>query len=120
MGCASNGPLNRLMPPRVDERRKRSRSESGAHGRDAHRGRCPQGFRQRRTAYSGIAEFFKTAAEMFQIFRNASCCFRGHLAGLLHLPPTLLSKRPQNGAWIADSHGRSLANSEGRDRPFAG
>jgi hypothetical protein len=33
---------------------------------------------------------------------------------------SLLSKRPQNGAWIADSHGRFLANSEGRDRPFAG
>ena len=32
----------------------------------------------------------------------------------------LLSKRPQNGAWVADSRGRLLPNIEGRDRPFAG
>ncbi len=31
-----------------------------------------------------------------------------------------LSKRPQNGAWVADLHGRLLANIEGHDRPFAG
>jgi queuosine precursor transporter len=31
-----------------------------------------------------------------------------------------LSKRPQDGAWVAESHGRLLANTDGRDRPFAG
>jgi hypothetical protein len=34
---------------------------------------------------------------------------------LLGSPP---GKRPQNGAWVADSHGRLLANMEGRDRPL--
>ena len=29
-----------------------------------------------------------------------------------------LSERPQNGTWVANSHGRLLPNTEGRDGPL--